>query len=58
MKNLFQVIPEDFFKPFTSKYKQTYQDYFEVDDDELCFDDVTYIRDAREKEICFLRDRW
>ena len=77
MKNLFQVIPEDFFKPFTSKYKRIYADcilllfntfkpeisygvnreivvkaladYFEADDDEMSFDDVTYIRDAREK---------
>ena len=77
MKNLFQVIPEDFFKPLTSKYKRIYADcilllfntfkpeisygvnreivvkaladYFEADDDEMSFDDVTYIRDAREK---------
>ncbi len=77
MSKLFQILPEDFFKPFTSKYKQVYADcillifhafkpeisygvnrevvikeltgYFEADDDEMSFDDETYIRDAREK---------
>lgn len=77
MSKLFRILPEDFFKPFTSKYKQVYADcillmfhtfkpeisygvnrevvikeltgYFEADDDEMSFDDETYIRDAREK---------
>lgn len=77
MKNLFSIIPNDFFKPLTSKYKQIYADcillifnsfrpeisygiqreivvktlsnYFELDDDEMTFDEVTYLKDAREK---------
>ncbi len=77
MSKLFQILPEDFFKPFMGKYKQVYADcillifhafkpeisygvnrevvikeltrYFEADDDEMSFDDETYIRDAREK---------
>ncbi len=77
MSKLFQILPEDFFKPFTSKYKQVYADcillifhafkpeisygvnrevvikeltgYFEADDDEMSFDEETYISDAREK---------
>lgn len=77
MKNLFQVLPEDFFKPFTSKYRRQYADcillmfnslkpeisygvnreivvkvlegYFEVDDTEMSFDELTYLKDAREK---------
>ena len=77
MKNLFQVLPEDFFKPLTSKYRRQYADcillmfnslkpeisygvnreivvkvlegYFEVDDTEMSFDELTYLKDAREK---------
>lgn len=77
MKNLFEVLPVDFFKPLTSKYRREYADcillifntfqselsygvnreivvkvleqYFEVDDTEMTFDEQTYIRDAREK---------
>jgi len=77
MKNLFQVLPTDFFKPLTSKYKMEYADcillifnsfkseisygvsreivvkvlegYFEADDNEMTFDEQTFIRDAREK---------
>lgn len=77
MKNLFHVLPADFFKPLTSKYKTEYADcillifnsfkpeisygvnreiavkvleeYFEADDNEMTFDELTYIRDAREK---------
>lgn len=77
MKNLFQVLPADFFKPFTSKYRIEYADcillifntfkpeisygvnreivvkvleeYFEADDNEMTFDEQTYIRDARGK---------
>lgn len=77
MKNLFQVLPEDFFKPLTSKYRRQYADcilllfnslkpeisygvnreivvkvleeYFEVDDIEMSFDEQTYLKDARDK---------
>ena len=77
MKNLFHVLPTDFFKPLTSKYKIEYADcillifnsfkpeisygvnreivvkvlevYFEADDNEMTFDERTYIYDAREK---------
>ncbi len=77
MKNLFQTLPTDFFKPLTSKYKMEYADcillifnsfkpeisygvnreivvkelekYFEADDNEMTFDEQTYIRDARGK---------
>ena len=77
MKNLFHVLPADFFKPLTGKYKVEYADcillifnsfkteisygvnreivvkvleeYFEADDNEMTFDEQTYIRDAREK---------
>ena len=77
MKNLFDVIHEDFFKPLTGKYRRMYadvilliyekfrgeitygvnreivvkflMDYFDVDDDEISFDDENYIRDPREK---------
>ena len=77
MKNIFQVLPEDFFKPLTSKYKRDYADcillifntfkpeisygvnrdivvkvlegYFEVDDEEMTFDDLTYVSDSRDK---------
>ena len=77
MKNLFEVLPVDFFKPLTSIYRREYADcfllifntfqselsygvnreivvkileqYFEVDDTEMTFDEQTYIRDAREK---------
>lgn len=77
MKNLFQILPADFFKPLTSKYRREYADcilimfnsfkseisygvnretvvkvladYFEADDAEMTFDELTYIRDAREK---------
>lgn len=77
MRSLFQVLPADFFKPLTSKYKVEYADcillifntfrtelsygvnreivvkalveYFEVDDREMTFDEMTYIHDAREK---------
>ena len=76
-KNLFEILPADFFKPLTSKYRNMYADtilliyntfrqeisygvnretvvrvltdYFEADDDEITFDDETYVRDAREK---------
>ena len=76
-KNLFEIIPADFYKPLTSKYRRMYADtillifntfkteisygvnretivkvltdYFEVDDDEITFDDETYVSDAREK---------
>ena len=77
MKNLFHILPTDFFKPLTGKYKIEYADcillifnsfkpeisygvnreivvkvleeYFEADDNEMTFDEQTYIRDAREK---------
>ena len=77
MKNLFEVLPIDFFKPLTSKYRKEYADcillifntfqselsygvnreivvkileqYFEIDDTEMTFDEQNYIRDAREK---------
>lgn len=77
MKNLFEILPLDFFKPLTSKYRKEYadcillifntfrselsygvsreivvkvlEDYFEVDDTEMTFDEQTYIKDAREK---------
>jgi len=77
VKNLFQIIPDDFFKPLTSKYKQIYVDcillifntfkpeisygvnreiiakalteYFEIDDEEMSFDEMTFISDARDK---------
>ena len=76
-KNLFEIIPADFFKPLTSKYRRMYADtillifntfkteisygvnretivkvltdYFESDDDEITFDDETYVSDARDK---------
>ena len=76
-KNLFEIIPADFFKPLTSKYRRMYADtillifntfkteisygvnretivkvltdYFEADDDEITFDDETYVSDARDK---------
>ena len=76
-KNLFDILPADFFKPLTSKYKRIYADsimimfntfkpeisygvnreivvkvlldYFETDDDEITFDDETFVSDAREK---------
>lgn len=76
-KNLFEIIPPDFFKPLTSKYKRIYSDailllfntfkpeitygvnreiavkvltdYFETDDDEISFDDETYVSDSRDK---------
>lgn len=87
MKSLFEVLPEDFFKPFTSKYKKEYADcimllfnsfkseisygvnrdivvkelenYFEIDDIEMSFDDENYISDAREKSngvIAYLKN--
>lgn len=77
MKNVFEILSPDFFKPLTSKYKTEYadcilllfnslkpeisygvnrdlvvkvlSDYFELDEEEMTFDDVNYIRDAREK---------
>ncbi len=77
MKNLFDILPSDFFKPLTSKYRRVYSDaillifntfkteisygvnrevivkvlmdYFEGDDDEISFDEETYVSDAREK---------
>ena len=77
MKNLFEVLPMDFFKPLTSKYRREYADcillifntfrselsygvnreivvkvleqYFEIDDTEMTFDERTYVLDAREK---------
>lgn len=77
MKNLFHVLPTDFLKPLTSKYKiecadcillifnlfkpeisygvnreevvKVLEEYFETDDNEMTFDEQTYIRDAREK---------
>ena len=77
MKNLFQILPVDFFKPLTGKYRVEYADcillifntfkpeisygvnreivvkvlegYFEADDNEMTFDEETYIRDARDK---------
>lgn len=86
MKNLFDVLPADFFKPLTGKYRREYADcillifhsfkpeisygvnreivvkvlaeYFEADDNEMTFDEQTYIRDAREKAngtIAFLK---
>ena len=76
-KNLFDILPAEFFKPFTSKYKRVYADaillifnsfkpeisygvnrdtvvsvlmnYFEADDDEISFDEETYVSDARDK---------
>ena len=76
-KNLFEILPADFFKPLTSKYRRMYadtillifntfkpeisygvnreivvralMDYFETDDDEISFDDETYVSDARDK---------
>ena len=77
MKNLFDILPPDFYKPLTSKYRRVYadaillifhtfrpeisygvnrdiivkvlMDYFEDDDDEISFDEETYVSDAREK---------
>ncbi|MBR1743398.1 MAG: hypothetical protein IJ733_16310 [Lachnospiraceae bacterium] len=77
MKNIFDILPMDFFKPLTSKYKRIYadtillifntfkpeisygvnreivvkvlMDYFEADDDEMSFDEETYVSDSREK---------
>ena len=76
-KNLFEILPADFYKPLTSKYRRMYadaillifntfkseisygvnrdiivrtlMDYFELDDDEISFDDETYVSDARDK---------
>ena len=76
-KNIFDIIPGDFFKPLTSKYKRMYadtilliynsfkpeisygvsrdvvmsvlMDYFDSDDDEISFDDETYVSDSRDK---------
>ncbi|MCR5339186.1 MAG: DUF5716 family protein [Lachnospiraceae bacterium] len=76
-KNLFEILPADFFKPLTSKYRRMYadtillifntfkteisygvdretivkvlMDYFEADDDEISFDDETFVTDARDK---------
>ena len=76
-KNLFDIIPADFYKPLTSKYKRMYadcillmfntfkpeisygvdrdtvvrmlMDYFDADDDEITFDDETYVSDSRDK---------
>ena len=76
-KNLFEILPVDFYKPLTSKYRSMYADaillifntfkpeisygvdretvvrvltdYFDSDDDEISFDDETYVRDSREK---------
>ncbi len=76
-KNLFDILPAEFYKPFTSKYKRVYADaillifntfkpeitygvnrdtvvsvlmnYFDVDDDEISFDDETYVSDSRDK---------
>ena len=76
-KNLFEILPMDFYKPLTSKYRRMYADtilliyntfrpeisygvsreiivaaltdYFDADDDEITFDDETYVRDSREK---------
>lgn len=55
-KNLFEILPADFYKPLTSKYRRMYadaillslMDYFELDDDEISFDDETYVSDARD----------
>ena len=76
-KNLFEILPADFYKPLTSKYRRMYadaillifntfkseisygvnrdiivrtlMDYFELDDDEISFDDENYVSDARDK---------
>lgn len=76
-KNLFEILPADFYKPLTSKYRRMYADtillifntfkpeisygvnrevvvsalldYFELDDDEISFDDENYVSDARDK---------
>lgn len=77
MKNLFDILPSDFYKPLTSKYRRVYSDaillifntfkteisygvnrevivkvlmdYFEGDDDEISFDEETFVSDSREK---------
>lgn len=77
MKRLFNILPAEFFKPLTGKYKQEYADcillifntfkpeisygtnreiivrhlinYFEADDDDMSFDEETYVSDARGK---------
>ncbi len=77
MAKLFQIIPEDFFKPLYSRYRQEYADcilliytsfkpeisygvnreivvkvlidYFDTDDEEMSFDDETYVNDSRDK---------
>ena len=76
-KNIFDIIPADFFKPLTSKYRRMYadcilllfntfkpeisygvnrdtvvrvlMDYFDADDDEITFDDETFVSDSRDK---------
>lgn len=76
-KNLFDIIPPDFYKPLVSKYKRMYADcillifntfkpeisygvnrdtvvrvlldYFDADDDEITFDEETYVNDSRDK---------
>lgn len=75
MKNVFEILSPDFFKPLTSKYKTEYADcilllfnslkpeisygvnrelvvkvlteYFELDEEEMTFDDVNYIQEAK-----------
>lgn len=77
MKNIFEILSPDFFKPLTSKYKTEYADcilllfnslkpeisygvnreivvkvlseYFELDEEEMTFDEINYIQDARGK---------
>ena len=77
MKNIFEILSPDFFKPLTSKCKTEYADcilllfnslkpeisygvnreivvkvlseYFELDEEEMTFDDINYIQDARGK---------